>query len=34
MCLGAGGLLLLAALFHRPLRRILPDGALAQDAAS
>jgi hypothetical protein len=33
MCLGAGGLLLLAALFHRPLRRILPDGALAQDAA-
>lgn len=34
MCLGAGGLLVLAALFHRPLRRILPDGALAQDAAS
>lgn len=33
MCLGAGGLLLLAALFHRPLRRILPDGPLAEDAS-
>jgi hypothetical protein len=33
MCLGAGGLLLLAALFHKPLRRILP-GSLERQGVS